>query len=299
MTPPEVATLDRERIEDPSTIADANERRALTDAEKRYMRGEAEPAVSSVLTSNSKYLNDPYFRETFAQFALRRHGPDLPETYLIPNMVRALAEVRDNAEFYALMQAERAKKPDLAAWLDARRMTSYTPEIVADCKPGTLGAQIHAFISQSGMEMNFMKAGLEVRNDIEYVMKRRVANHDIEHMITGFGPHQLGEEALAIMNTTSIAAYFTPKLAQYLSEANMFVSATGYYRVSLHYPALMPAQLHAMRLGITAGEAIKKPLMMVDWEDYLDWPVEDIAADLGIERGPGEEWAWSLHASVG
>lgn len=98
-------------------------------------------------------------------------------------MVRALSDMRDDAEFYALVQEERAKKPDFAAWLDARRMTSYTPEIVAGCKPGTLGAQIHAFISQSGMEMNFMKAGLEVRNDIEYMMKRRVANHDIEHMI--------------------------------------------------------------------------------------------------------------------
>jgi hypothetical protein len=46
----------------------------LDAAESRYMQGTREPVTSSVLISNSKYLNNPYYREAFAQQALRRHG---------------------------------------------------------------------------------------------------------------------------------------------------------------------------------------------------------------------------------
>jgi len=267
--------------------------------EVRYMTGAHEPVTSSVLISNSKYLNNPYYRDTFAQFALRRHGRDLPETYLIPNMIRAINEVLDTEEFGRLFEEEKAKKPEFAAWLAARRYTVYDPATMQHHARGTLGAAIRDFIEKTGMEMQFMMKGEEPRNDLEYSIKRRVASHDIEHIVTGFGPHELGESALAIMNTTSNYGYFTPRLAKYMSESTMFVQATGYYRVSLHYPDLMPYELDAMRRGITAGQALKKPLFMVDWEDYLDWQITDLADHLGFERGPGEDWAWSLDASVG
>ena len=267
--------------------------------EARYMTGANEPVTSSVLISNSKYLNDPYYRDVFSQFALRRHGHDLPETYLIPNMVRAINEVKDMGEFVRLFEEEKVRKPDFAAWLDARRYTVYDPAGMRHYKDGTLGAIIRDFIDKSGMEMQFMMKGEEPRNDIEYSVKRRVASHDIEHMVTGFGPHELGESALAIMNTTSNYGYFTPALARHMSEHTMFVQATGYYRVSLHYPDLMPYELEAMRQGIAAGQGLKKPLFMVDWEDYLDWQADDICTDLGFVRGPGDGWAWSLDASVG
>jgi ubiquinone biosynthesis protein Coq4 len=274
------------------------QRRELNATEAGYMRGSAEPVTSSVLISSSKYLNNPYYRDAFAQFALRRFGRDLPETYLIPNMVRALSECRDDAEFAALVEAEKAKTPAFARWLDARRHTDYDPAQMQDYKDGTLGAAIRDFITKSGMEMQFMMKGMPVRTDLEYIKKRRVSHHDIEHMVTGFGPNELGEQALSTMNVTSAAAAFTPKLAQYLSEANTWVTATSYYRVSLHGPALMPHMLEAMRRGIAAGQAIRTPLIMVAWEDYLDWSLEDICSDLGFERGPGEDWAWSREASL-
>jgi ubiquinone biosynthesis protein Coq4 len=263
------------------------------------MQGEQEPATSSVLISNSKYLNNPYYRDVFAQFALRRHGRDLPETYLIPQMVRAVAEVTDMAEFARLIEEEKAKKPDFAAWLNERRFSAYRPDQLHQYAEGTLGAAIRAFLEKSGMEMQFMMKDQAAESDIEYTVKRRVNNHDIEHIVTGFGPYQLGESALAIMNITACANYFTPALAQHMSDHNMFVSATGYYRVSLHYPALLPHELDAMRRGITAGQALKQPFFMVQWEDYLDWKITDICDHLGFERGPGEGWAWSLEASVG
>jgi ubiquinone biosynthesis protein COQ4 len=263
------------------------------------MQGTQEPTTSSVLISNSKYLNNPYYRDVFAQFALRRHGRDLPETYLIPQMVRAIAEVKDMAEFARLVEEEKAKKPDFAAWLNERRYTVYRPNQLLQYAEGTLGAAIRVFVEDSGMEMQFMMKDEEAESDIEYIVKRRVANHDIEHIVTGFGPYQLGESALAIMSITASANYFTPALAQHISEHSMFVSGTGYYRVSLHYPALLPHELDAMRRGIAAGQALKQALFMVQWEDYLDWKLADICNYLGFERGPAEGWAWSLEASVG
>jgi ubiquinone biosynthesis protein COQ4 len=289
----EAAIVHSASDEDGADLADAKARRGLKPQEIAYMRGGMEPATSSVLTSSSKYLNDPYYRDTFAQYGLRKIGDDLPPTYLIPNMIRALAEVRDDAEFLALVQAERAKNPAFAAWLDRRRLTTYRPAEMRHYPDDTLGGRIRDFIEKSGMEMQFMKAGLEPRNDIEYMIKRRAAHHDIEHIVTGFGPNALGEPALAIMNNVSILNHITPALAKYLNEANMFITATGIFRASLHTPELLLDLYTAWELAIGAGNAIRMPLFMVDWEDYLDKTPDEICADLGFRRGPAEAWSYS------
>ena len=92
-------------------------KRQMTEQEARYMQGWAEPATSSVLISNSKYLNSPYYRDYYAQHALRRNGGDLPSTYTIPLMVRALGDVTDMREVARDLEAEKAKRPAFAAWL--------------------------------------------------------------------------------------------------------------------------------------------------------------------------------------
>ena len=277
----------------------ATSHRIPTQQEVAYMRGERTPALSSVLVSSSKYLNSPNYRDAYVQFALRRYGRDLPTTYLIPNMIRALSECRDDAEYLSLVQEERGRRPDFAAWLDRRRFTSYAPDDLRGCASGTLGAHIRAFVEDSGMQMEFQNRELVVRSDTDYIQKRRAACHDIEHMVTGFGPNQLGELALNLANNSGNAAYFSPGLAKYLNEASMFTSSTSYYRHHLHYPALMPGIFEALRLGVTVGQSLKVPLMMVQWEDYLDWRLEDIAAALGFERGPGPAWDYSNDVGIG
>jgi hypothetical protein len=83
--------------------------RAFNEQETRYMTGGREPVTSSVLISNSKYLNNPLYRDVFAQMALRRQGSDVPTTYLVPTMVRAIREVTNVPEFLALIAAVRQK----------------------------------------------------------------------------------------------------------------------------------------------------------------------------------------------
>jgi len=273
-------------------------RPAINDDEARYMQGDAEPVTSSILISNSKYLNNPYYRDAYAQHALRRHGHDLPPTYTIPTMVRAIAEVTDYPEAMQLIAAEKAKNPEFAKWVDARRFTSYRAEEMGHHAPGTLGATICAFMAK-GYEIEFMKKGQQPANDFEYILKRRTALHDLEHMVTGYGPNSAGEMALSMANVTSMSRYFSPDLAQFMNAHNVWVSSSSYKRISLHYPAALPITLEAMQRGIELGRALKKPLLMYDWEDYLDWQLEDIAAEIGFVRGPGDEWEWTIAAATG
>jgi len=270
----------------------------LDESEARYMQGTREPATSSVLTSNSRYLNNPAYRDAFAQSALRRHGHDLPQTYLIPPMIRAIEEVTDYEEVTRLVAAEKRKNPDFGAWVDARRWTSYHADELHHYGAGTLGAAIRTFLEHSGMNMEFIKAR-EVTSDVQYIRQRRVVLHDIEHLVTGFGPNSAGEQALALCNVAATARYFTPALAQYFSHATYFVSAASFTRASLHYHGVLPAYLEAMQKGIAAGLALEKPLFLVEWEEYLDWQLEDIAAHLGFARGPAQGWDWTNEATTG
>ena len=269
------------------------------DAEAaRYMQGDAEPATSGVLISNSKYLNNPYYRDVYAQYALRRHSRDLPTTYLIPALGKALGEVTDYADFSRRLQAEKEANQELGAWLAARRYTAYRREDLAGSASGTLGHAIWEFLGISGVEMELDK-GIKVTNDIEYISKRRGANHDIEHLVTGFGPNSAGELALALTNITAGASYFTPELAQHINAGITFLSSASLQRNSLHYPAALPVVLDAIRLGIEMGRALKRPLLLVQWEDMLDWQIDDIVSHLGIVRGPAAGWNWTTGATTG
>lgn len=290
----EAAAIKRDdSFEDDNPAADTKVRRALTPQEIAYMRGPVAPHASSILTSTSKYLNNPYYRDTFVQFALRKTGNDVSPSYLIPNMVHALADVRDDAEYLRLTLEERTKNPDFAAWLDRRTLTCFVPAEMRHHAPGTLGALIRDFIEASGMDMEFMRAGLEPGDDVEYMLRRRAACHDIEHMVTGFGPNAFGEAALSLMNVTSYANYFSPRLAQYMNEANMFVSVTSLFRNTLHTPEITRDLLKVWETALIAGHALAKPLALVEWEQKLDMTPDEIAEELGFKRGPGAGWDYS------
>jgi ubiquinone biosynthesis protein Coq4 len=289
-----VAEAETYEVQEAAPVRD----KAVEAEEDRYMQGDVEPVTSSVLISNSKYLNNPYYRDAYAQHALRRHGHDLPPTYTIPMMVKAINEVTDFPAAIRLVEEEKAKKPEFAAWLAAGRHSSYRIEEMGHYAEGTLGAAIRTFM-QKGYEIEFMHKGEKPASEFEYMVKRRTALHDIEHMVTGYGPNSAGEMALAMANVTSTANYFSPDLAQFVSQHTVWVSSASYKRISLHYPAVLPTILEAMQKGIELGRALDKPLFLYPWEDWLDWQLDDIAAHLGFVRGPGDDWHWTIAAATG
>lgn len=271
----------------------------MASSTARYLQGQALPQTSSVLISNSKYLNNPIYRDAYATQALRRHGHDLPPTYMVPVMARAFDEVTDYARLDALIAAEKQRVPLFGEWLDNREEFSFSKDELSDCAEGTLGHGLFELMNIPGVVMDFISADATSTSDREYLYKRRGYFHDLEHIVSGFHANTAGEAALSIMNATADARFFTPELAQHLSAGSMWVTSTGIYRTSLHYHHALPTYLQAVAQGIQAGSSLKQPLFMVRWIDYVEWTLEDIAEAFGFTRGPGDAWAWTTDSTNG
>ncbi len=271
----------------------------ISKEEGRYLKGEAAPATSSVLISSSRYLNNPRFRDAFAQMGLKRDGHDLPPAYLVPEVNRAMAEEMDMEVIMAQIEADKARLPEFAAWLDERYLSDWNNADLGRCAEGTLGAMVRKFLNESGMDIDFMFKG-EPANDYDFINKRRVQNHDIEHMITGLDPTPVGESALMVANTVACFNYFSPELAGSLSFNPMFLVSTTLMRTSCHYPAVVPAMLEGFARGYELGNKQKKPLFMQRWEDWIDVPVEEVRRHFAFEDGPAPgHWEWTHAASRG
>ena len=272
----------------------------MDQSESDYLKGgkKALTTDSSVLVSSSKYLNNWRMRDVVAHEMLRKYGKDVPPAFLIPEAMQAFTEVTDFAEVFGLFAAEKAKNPEFAAWLDARYISNVQAEDVAHCAPGTLGKEVHDFITKSGLTLDF-QFRFEPTNDLEYFHKRFSQSHDIQHMVTGMGVDPVGEFALIMVNTQIYYDYFSNALAGELTKFSTFLVASGLMRANLHYPQTMPAMMEAMTIGIEMGKRVKKPLFYVKWEDYWDWKIEDIREELGIHGAPEPgRWDWILELSL-
>lgn len=272
----------------------------ITDAkESAYLMGNVEPAAGSILTSTSKYLNNPLFRDMFAQMGLKRDGHDLPPAYLIPEVLRAFNEVTDGPRLFALVEQEKQRLPEFKAWLDERYTSKFTEESLQGYEPGTLGARVYDFIVKSGMDVDFMFLG-EAQTDYDFINKRRIQNHDIEHMVTGLCPSPVGETALIIANGMACHNYFCLDLAAEMNRNGYFLASTGMMRKGLHYPSVSPAYIEGIARGYALGMKQKKPLFMIRWEDYLDWKIADIREEFNFQDGPPDGyWDWTFEAARG
>jgi ubiquinone biosynthesis protein COQ4 len=272
---------------------------APKDMVSTYMRGDSEPVAGSVPMSTSRYLNSPLFVHAFAQRSLRRYGHDVPTTYDVPDMLRGIADVTDRDEVQQAIDEEKAANPAFRAWIEARKVSRYYMDDLRDCAPGTLGHAILAFMTRSGLDINFLNEEREIVDDVDYLRMRSGGGHDIQHIVSGFGPDPAGEHALGMMNVTGNALAFNPVLARFASMPMFFITSAGYSRIYLNYPGGLPTILEATELGIRAGRSIRMPLLMVEWESYLDWQLDDVRADLGFEPGPGDGWEVSNETCLG
>ena len=270
----------------------------MLPSEVAYMRGDKVPAAPSVPNTSSKYLNSPLFRDAFTTMALRRSGDDVSVTYDIPTMSRGIADVTDFIRNAAILEAEKKRLPEFAAWLDARKPIDFDPDRIANGKPGTLANEIHKFQSESGMTMKFVN-NQAATTDMEYLMQVVGHTHDLTHLVSGFGPNMAGEQANTVMAVATAYNYFSPEAANVITFTLGYASSVLLPRVLFNYPDGVSIVLESMRRGIEAGQACKVPLFMLDFDHYLDWQMDDIAADLGFKRGPGKEWDFSEQLCTG
>ena len=247
---------------------------------------------SSTLVSSSAYLNHGPLRALIAQEMLRRNGADLPNTAFIPEVAQILHQLEDMPTIMRLFEEEKARLPRFREWLAQRRLADFTIEEVKHCAPGTLGAALHDFMVNSGYQLDIFFQEVQVVNDFTFYLRQTALTHDIEHMISGFGPNHGGEVALLTANMHAKARYFRPELAAFFSRIATYLKAKTLMKDGLHYPEAAALNLEAEFRGAEQGRNWHYPLMLVDWRAYVDVQIADMRAEFGITPVP-EPGLWS------
>lgn len=264
------------------------------EGERAYFNGGIKKieTTSSTLVSSSKYLNHPELRGLIAQEMLRRNGPDMPNTAYIPEVAQILMMMEDFSEVIGLFEAEKARLPLFRTWLEKRQLADFKKDEVKDCAPGTLGAALHDFMVNSGYELDIFYREIQVVNDLTYYLRQTALTHDIEHLVSGFGPNHGGELALINANMHAKVRYFDPVLAAFFNRVAIYLKAKTIMKDGLHYPQAMVLNLEAEYQGAIQGRNWKYPIMLAPWRDWADWQIADIREELGITPVPAEGlWA--------
>ncbi len=253
-------------------------------ADRAYFNGAIQKVEteSSVLVSSSRYLNNADLRHLIAQEMLRRNGADLPNTAYIPEVAQILHDLEDLPEIIGLFEAEKARLPLFKSWLEKRSLADFTLAETKDCAPGTLGAAIHDFMVNSGYQLDLFFQEVKVVNDFTFYLRQTALTHDIEHIVTGFGPNHGGEVALLNANMVAKSRYFCPELSAFFSRIAFYLKAKTIMKDGLHYPEAMVLNLEAEFQGALQARNWKYPLMLVDWRDYVNVQISDIREELGI-----------------
>ncbi|WP_088307927.1 Coq4 family protein [Novosphingobium sp. B 225] len=264
------------------------------EGERAYFNGGMQNVGtdSSVLVSSSKYLNHQELRHLIAQEMLRRNGPDLPTTAFIPEVAQIMMMLEDFPRLMELFEEEKARLPQFKAWCDNRSLSDFKKDDVRHCKPGTLGAALFNWMETSGYELDVFYRELVVVNDLTFYLRQAALNHDIEHLVTGFGPNHGGEVALLNANMYSRVRYFRPELAAFFNRIQAYLKAKTVMKDALHYPEAFALNIEAEFVGASQAHNWTYPIMLADWRSMIDWQMADIRKELGITPVPAED-LWS------
>jgi len=254
------------------------------DADRAYFNGgmQHHTTESSVLISNSPYLNHAGLRSLIAQEMLRRNGPDLPNTAFIPEVAQILHQLEDMPKIIGLFEAEKQRLPRFREWLARRQLSDFSPDEVKGCAPGTLGAALYNWMETTGYRLDLFFQEVKVVDDFTYYLRQTSLQHDIEHMVSGFGPNHGGEVALVTANMHARARYFTPELANFFNRIFGYLKSKTIMKDTLYYPEAMAVNLEAEFRGAEQGRNWKYPLMLAPWRDMVDWQIADIREEIGI-----------------
>ena len=257
-------------------------------SERDYFNGAIKTITteSSVLVSSSKYLNSAELRNLVTQEMLRRNGADLPNTAFIPEVAQALIMLEDFGRIAELFEQEKARLPKFREWCDKKALADFKKDDVKDCAPGTLGAALYDFMVNSGYELDIFYREIQVVNDLTFYLRQTALTHDIEHIVSGFGPNHGGEVALLTAGMHSKARYFHPELAAFFSRVATYLKAKTIMKDGLYYPEAMALNLEAEFRGAEQGRNWAYPMMMADWRAMTDWQIADIRKELNITPVP-------------
>lgn len=249
--------------------------------------------TTSLLSSNSKWLNSVILRDLIAQDNLRRNGDDVGALQLVPEVMNEYHRLLDMAEVEAIMQSERRSNAEFSAWLDRGEQTLLDLEAADRYPDGTLGAILRDFYRATGFAQVLAYKDLAPASDFECYNKQRTLVHDIEHLVTGFGTDPAGELGMMYMYMSINSRYFSPELAGILNFIHAYLASSWTMRTNLYYSRVLPAFMESIDVGLEIGRALARPLPLEDWGRYFDWPIDDVRKDLNIIAVDPNRWAWT------
>lgn len=249
---------------------------------------------TTMLSSTSKYLNDPRLRHWVSVEALRRNGPDMDHYGGPLEIIDIFRELDEVDEINRLFAEARSRDKALDAWFEARYLIPHDMEALAQLPEGTLGREYQKMLAEQGLQADFLPFE-STASDYDYFHRRHSQTHDIEHLVVGYRYDPLGEFALIAARTTNLIRALGPELGEHISVVSNLLLATGIARFGCHYPHLLPPLYKALGEGNRIGEALKTPLFMPRYEEMFDWPLERVREHMGVVHGPDyEDTMWSL-----
>lgn len=250
--------------------------------------------TSTMLSSTSKYLNDPRLRHWVAVESLRRNGPDMDHYGGPLEIIDIFRGLDDIDEINRLLGEARARDAKLDAWFEARYLIPHDLEALAQLPEGTLGREYQKMLAEQGLQADFLPFD-STATDYDYMLRRQSQTHDIEHVVIGYRYDPLGEFGLIAARQTNMARFLGAELMEHLSVVSNLLLSTAIARFGCHYPHLLPPLYKALGEGQRIGQQLKTGIFMPRYEEMFEWTVEEVRAHLGVVHGPDyEDTMWSL-----
>ncbi|MFC6923912.1 Coq4 family protein [Microbulbifer taiwanensis] len=249
-----------------------------------------------MLSSTSKYLNDPRLRHWVATEALRRNGLDIDHYGGPLEIIDIFRDLDDIDTINKLFAEARAKDPNLDRWFNERYLVPHDMEALAKLPEGTLGREYQKMLAEQGLQADFLPFD-STATDYDYFLRRQGQTHDIEHVVTGYRYDPLGEFALIAARNISIIQSLGLELAEHLCVVSNLLLSTGLSRFACHYPKMLQPLYRALGEGERIGRQMTAPIYMPRYEEMFEWPLEKVRETLGVVHSSEfEDTMWSLGA---
>lgn len=242
------------------------------------------PLDPQALIRQSPFLKHDKLQEWIGYLMLRRIG-QLEMSYpfeFAGTHIRLMRDVFDYDAMNALFAAERRRNPALAAWLDARHVSTYTAEDLAAYPEDSLGGIFHKHVVQMGYDLDHV-ADMPLNTDFDYWMIRGLQFHDLEHLLAGAGFNLIGEIMPSAFRQASLMRHFSPELAGALNAPTFFLNLSQLSGCMLYTPAAYPQLFErfqrAWLIGDTSG-----PYFLAKLEDVFHLPMAEARRALDINN---------------
>jgi ubiquinone biosynthesis protein COQ4 len=242
---------------------------------------------SSLLVSNSRWLNNSKVRELLATWLLRKNGADFPvEADHTLGMREATEQVIPPSEIEELMVEERRVNPTFDAFMEEGFFSRFRNEDFDRYAPGTVGGIIGRQIRDFGFDLTLgvdMSTVERPDTNFGFWKLRGGQTHDFEHIVAGGQFNSIGEIVVIFAKAANNSMHLSPKLASAVNAYLLFSGMRMVSRSLLHYPETWPKALECLEQGVKVGRA-SAPFYTFRYEDVFHLTPQAAQEKLGVKH---------------